>query len=169
MDSNQMNATGDGQSRNSIKEGMSAFAETAKDKLASVAEPVKEKAVELAAEEKDVGANQMKIAARAVHGAASSLESEMPQIAGYIHDAGQRLEQMADQLRQGNVDELMGKLGDYARNQPAMIFGGAMLAGFALTRFVKCAPTAAQPMETQSQPSQPWTGPSSYSGPGGTA
>jgi len=93
----------------------------------------------------------------------------MPQIAGYIHDAGHRLEEMADGLRQGNVDELMGKFGDYARNQPAMVFGGAMLAGFALTRFVKSAATAAQPMEAQSQPGQSWTGRSSYSGPGGTA
>ena len=125
--------------KDSIKEEVTALAETAKTTFDNVAEPVKEKAAEVAQKQKDAGADQIKIAAKAVHGAASQLESEMPQIAGYIHDAGQSLERAADELRQGNIDELMAKFGDYARNQPALVFGGAVLAGFALTRFVKSA------------------------------
>jgi len=140
MDPDRRNTPGNSPANiENITEEVSALAETAKAKLADVAEPAKEKAIEFAEKEKDAGADQIKAVAKAVHGAASQLESEMPQIAGYIHDAGQRLEQVADELRQGKVEDLMSKFGDYARNQPAMVFGGAMLAGFALTRFVKSA------------------------------
>jgi hypothetical protein len=169
MDLNQKDATGDLQPKlESIKEEVSVFAETAKAKLGEVAEPIKEKAAEVAEKQKDAGAEQIKIAAKAVHGAASQLESEMPQIAGYIHEAGQRLERAAEDLRQGNVDELMSKFGDYARNQPAMVFGGAMLAGFALTRFVKSAAHQARPNDGKAPSAQSWN-PSGYPAQGGNA
>jgi hypothetical protein len=61
----------------------------------------------------------------------------MPQIAGYMHDIGQKLEGFASDLRSGSVDDLFSKLGEFSRNQPALIFGGAMIAGFALSRFLK--------------------------------
>jgi hypothetical protein len=120
-----------------LKENASVLAENAKAKLGEAVEPVKEKAIEVAAQQKDAGADQIRIVARAVHGAASELESEMPQFAGYIHDAGQRLEQAASQLRNGNMDEMMDRLGQFARAQPLALFGGSVLAGFALTRFLK--------------------------------
>ena len=160
MDSQQKNTPGESPANmESIKDDISTLAQTAKTKLADAAQPAKEKAIELAAKEKDAGAGQIKTVAKAVHGAASQLESDMPQIAGYIHDAGQRLEQVADDLRQGKVEDLMTQFGDYARNQPAMVFGGAVLAGFALTRFVKSA--ANRP--PKGEPS------TSYAGQGGNA
>jgi hypothetical protein len=160
MDPSQNDPYGNVQSTMSnITEDVSAVVETAKTKFGEVAEPAKEKAVEFAEKEKDIGADQIKTVAKAVHGAASQLESEMPQIAGYIHDAGQRLERVADELRQGKVEDLMSKFGDYARDQPAMVFGGAVLAGFALTRFAKSA-VHHGPNGLQGAPSP---------GPGGTA
>jgi len=116
---------------------LSGIAETAKTKLGEVAEPVKEKAIEVAEQQKDAGADQVGHFARAMHGAASELETEMPQLATYVHDAGQKLEKLATDLRHGSVDELMDKFGRYAKDQPALVFGGAMVAGFALTRFLK--------------------------------
>ena len=160
MDSKQKNTFDNPQPvMESVKEDVSAFADAAKTKLGEVTEPAKEKAIEFAEKEKDAGADHMNIVAKAVHGAASQLESEMPQIAGYIHDAGLRLERAADELRQGKVEDLMSKFGDYARDQPAMVFGGAVLAGFALTRFVKSVHHA-PPNGGENAP---------YAGPGGTA
>jgi hypothetical protein len=138
MDSNQQNDLGNPKPDiESLKNDVSALTDTAKAKIGDIAEPVKDKAMEVAAQQKDAGADHLKIVARAVHGAASELESDMPQIAGYIRDAGQRLEQAASELRDGNVNDLMNSFGEYARNQPAIVFGGAMVAGFALTRFLK--------------------------------
>jgi hypothetical protein len=134
---NQQNTSlgtfGDNQTQNDL----SALADSAKAKLGEVAEPVKEKAIEVAQQQKDAGADQVGHFARAMHGAASALEQEMPQFADYVHDAGQKLESLANDLRSGSVDELMDKFGQYAKDQPALVFGGAMVAGFALTRFLK--------------------------------
>lgn len=116
---------------------ISALADGAKAKLGEIGGPVKDKAMEVASQQKDAGAEQLQTAARAVHGAASELESSMPQIAGYVHDVGQRLESLASDIRSGSIDELMRKIGEFGKQQPALMFGGAMLAGFALTRFFK--------------------------------
>jgi hypothetical protein len=122
---------------NQTSNDLSALADSAKAKLGEVAEPVKEKALEVAQQQKDAGADQVGHFARAMHGAASELESEMPQFADYVHQAGQKLEELAGDLRKGSVEELMDKFGQYAKDQPALVFGGAMVAGFALTRFLK--------------------------------
>jgi len=116
---------------------ISALAESAKAKLGEIGAPVKDKAIEVASQQKDAGAEQLQAAARAVHGAARELETAMPQCAGYVREFGERLDQFASDIRNGSVDDLMGKLGEFARNQPALLFGGALLTGFALSRFVK--------------------------------
>jgi hypothetical protein len=115
----------------------------AQEKLADLAEPLKDKAIEAAQEQKDVGADQLGIVARAVHGAAQELESEMPGIAGYVHDTGKWLEDAASDMRTANLEQLAGKLGRFARRQPSILFGGAVLTGLALSRFLKSsAPTS---------------------------
>jgi len=137
MEQNNQYGSGGTQPDNESTSNLSALADTAKAKLGEVAEPVKEKAIEVAQQQKDAGADQVIHFARAIHGAASALEQEMPQIAHYVHDAGQKLEGLANDLRNGSVDELMDRFGRYAKDQPALIFGGAVVAGFALTRFLK--------------------------------
>lgn len=121
---------------------ISALAESAKAKLSEIGGPVKDKALEVADQQKQQGAEQLRCAAQAVHGAARELESSMPQIAGYIHDIGQRLEGFASDIKEGSVDDLFSKLGEFSRNQPALVFGGAMIAGFALSRFLKSSAQA---------------------------
>lgn len=91
----------------------------------------------LAEKQKQAGADQIGGVARAVHGAAREIEQNMPQAAGFIHDAATRLEGAAASLRERSVDDLMRSLNDFARTQPAAFFGGAVLAGFALSRFLK--------------------------------
>jgi hypothetical protein len=135
MEQDQQYASGGTQS--DTAGNLSALADSATAKLGEVAEPVKEKAIEVAQQQKDAGAEQVGHIARAMHGAASALEQEMPQFANYVHDAGQKLEQLAGDLRDGSVNELMDRFGRYAKDQPALLFGGAMVAGFALTRFLK--------------------------------
>jgi len=137
MEQNQQYGSGGTQPDNQTQNDLAALADTAKAKLGEVAEPVKEKAIEVAEQQKDAGADQVGHFARAMHGAASALEQEMPQLANYVHDAGQKLESLADDLRNGSVDDLMDRFGSYAKDQPALVFGGAMVAGFALTRFLK--------------------------------
>jgi hypothetical protein len=138
MDTTIQNSSGLSQPKSDgLAVDISALADSAKAKLGEIGAPVKDTAIEVASQQKDAGAEQLQAAARAVHGAARELESAMPQWAGYVHEFGQRLERFASDIRDGSVDDLMGKLGEFARNQPALLFGGALLTGLALSRFVK--------------------------------
>jgi len=102
------------------------------------------KAEALAEDQKQRGADRVGGLARVVHGAAQELEPELPQAAAYIHDAASGLERASTSLRERSVEELIGELGRLAREQPAVLFGGAVLAGIALSRFLKSSRDAAQ-------------------------
>ncbi len=108
------------------------------------AETMTAKAETLAEEQKQRGADRIGGLARVVHGAAQELEPELPQAAAYIHDAASGLERASTSLRERSVEEVIGELGRLAREQPAVLFGGAVLAGIALSRFLKSSRDAAQ-------------------------
>jgi hypothetical protein len=114
-----------------------SISDRAKSDIAGAAEAAKAEARRIAGLQKNAGADRLGEVAGAVHGAARSLEAGMPQMATYVHDAAVRLEDAANTLRQRNVDDLIDGIGRFARAQPVLFFGGAMLAGFALTRFLK--------------------------------
>ena len=130
----------------SAETSIQSLSDKAKSDVAQAAESAKCEARRIAGDQKEAGATTLGEVAGAVHGAARSLETEMPQMASYVHDAAARLEDAARTLRTRNVDELVNDIGHLARSQPALLFGGAMLAGFALTRFLKStAPDNAPP------------------------
>jgi hypothetical protein len=118
-------------------ENPSSISDRAKSDIAGAAEAAKAEARRIAGLQKNAGADRIGEVAGAVHGAARSLESGMPQMASYVHDAAVRLEDAASTLRQRNVEDLIDEISRFARARPVLFFGGAMLAGFALTRFLK--------------------------------
>jgi hypothetical protein len=122
-------------------QGSSGLGE-ARAELADAVEPMKKKAQSFAEQQRVVGAERIGDVAHAVHGAAEELEGRLPRVAGYIHDAAARLEDASSSLRERNLDELLGAFNRFARNQPAAVFGGAMLVGFAFSRFLKSSGAA---------------------------
>ena len=119
------------------KERASSVGEQVRTQAVGVIEPLKEKARDAAEQQKQAGAEQIGGVARAVHGAADELEKELPQAASYVHEAADRFERAASALRERSVDDLFRSVSDFARNQPATFFGSAVVAGFALSRFLK--------------------------------
>lgn len=105
--------------------------------LKRAAEAAKGTARKAAEQQKDAGADRLDTVVRAVHGAAHGFESDMPQTASYIHEAADRLATVSSKLRKETVDDLIGQVGQFARNQPLAFLGGAIIAGFALSRFLK--------------------------------
>jgi hypothetical protein len=119
------------------KEHLSEAVEQTRAAFGDAAETTKDTARGVAEQQKRAGADRIDTLASAVHGAAKEIEPEMPQAAGYIRDAADRLANMSSTLRERSLDDLVGQLGEFARRQPAMFFGGAVLAGVALSRFLK--------------------------------
>lgn len=87
--------------------------------------------------QKDYGADQMDGIARAAHGAAHELENQLPMAADYVREAAQRLERASASLRERDVEDILSSVAHFARSQPVALFGGAVLAGFAISRFLK--------------------------------
>ena len=74
------------------KQQASSAAEDAKMALGAASGTVKDRARQVAEQQKKVGAEQLGGVARAVYGAAHELERELPHAAGFILDAAARLE-----------------------------------------------------------------------------
>jgi hypothetical protein len=128
---------------------LAAAAHQAQDKLSGAVEPLKNKMREIAEQQKDAGADQLGSIADAVHGAAHELEGKLPAAADYIHGAAERIERASTDMRNRGVDEIISACGSFARREPAVFFGGAMIAGFAISRFLKSS-GGAQPRRNPS-------------------
>jgi hypothetical protein len=92
---------------------------------------------DFAEQQRDLAAEKVSEVAQAVQTAARDIEQQMPQASGFVHDAAEKLQDAASMLRERSVDDLMEGLNKFARQQPVIFFGGAVFAGFALSRFLK--------------------------------
>ena len=102
---------------------------------------------DVAERQKRAGAEKVNEMAKAIHGAADQLGKEMPQAAELVHAAASRLEQGAGALHERNVRDLMTTVSDMGRKEPLALFGGAVVAGFALSRFLKSSSHSSRPGE----------------------
>lgn len=115
-------------------------------------------------EKKSAGAEYIVSLADAVHRAANEIESEIPQAGQYIHQAADRMEDVATAVRDRNVREIFSEVEQFARKQPVLFFGGTLLLGFAAMRFLKTSGGAAHAASNtpRSMPSSPSTAPTTY-------
>jgi len=98
---------------------------------------LKESAAQLAEQQKKTGARQLSGIAGAVRAAADQLEQQLPAAASYIHDAAERIDHAASDLRNRNFNDIAEGVRRLGQERPLALFGGAVLAGFVLTRFLK--------------------------------
>lgn len=88
------------------------------------------------------GADVVGHLAGAVKNAARELDRDAPQLAGLVRTAGDRMDGLADSLRDQSVEQLMRKASDFTRRQPALVFGLAAVAGFFALRTLKSTPSS---------------------------
>jgi hypothetical protein len=117
-------------------------AEMAKSESQRLASVAKDKAKSVIAEQKDAAAESLGGVAGALRETAKTLGEQSPALGQYTERAAQSLEGFSHTLRDRDVDSLIGQLEDFARRQPLVFVGGAVLAGFALSRFLKASAEA---------------------------
>ena len=126
-----------------VKQTVSRVIDEQKSEIGATARGLMDKARDkvetVAAEQKSVGAEYLSSFAQAVDRAAGEFEGSVPQAAQYIRQASGQIHTIADAVRQRDVSELLNEVRDFARRQPALFFGGALLLGFAAARFLKSA------------------------------
>jgi hypothetical protein len=121
----------------SSKSWLLSTVEQAQETASVATDRIKNLTRNVAEQQKRAGADQIGGVADAMEAAAGTLEGQMPLAAGYIEDVAKQLDTMASALRERSVDDMLGNVADFARKQPALFFGGAVAAGFALSRVAK--------------------------------
>jgi len=130
-------------------------AELGKEQAAKLGEAAKELASNAAVQLQDTvrqqratGADYIGSLAAATERAAGEFDSAMPRAAEYIRQASEQMQSVADVVRERDVRELIGEVETFARRQPGLFFGGAVILGFAALRFLKSSsPKAANAFE----------------------
>jgi hypothetical protein len=124
----------------SAKEHASTISNTAKDVASAATGKVKG----VMNDQKGVGADYLGNLAQAANRAASEFDMDVPQAARYIRQAAGQIETVANAIRMRDVGELVSEVQQFARRQPTLFFGGAMILGFAALRFFKSSSDPSQ-------------------------
>lgn len=107
------------------------------DAASNIANTAKDKVEGEVNQRKSIAADYIGSIARATHRAANEFEDEIPQAAHYIRQAAEQIDGVANTFRERDVRELVGEVQDFARRQPTLFFGGAVVLGFAALRLLR--------------------------------
>jgi hypothetical protein len=111
----------------------------------------------MADERKQEAASLLGDVAGVIDQATSALaEKGHDRVARYAGAAASRLKQMSDDLPGRDLDSLLGQMGSFARERPALFVGGMFLAGFGAARFLGTSRRGAGDFQTASAGSEPY-------------
>jgi len=133
----------------SAKTALATAADTAKTQASQLAEQAKTQASALAAQatdkvkeqigtHKDNAASSLTAISDAIRMSADSLsESGQAPIANVVTSLATQVDGLTGYLRDKDVDQIASEVVDYAKKNPQVFVGGALLLGIALGRFIK--------------------------------
>lgn len=132
--------------RGTAADAMSAISDAAqqamgeaKKSASSLASAATDRAKDAAQQRISGGADLLGHLAAAVRAAARDLDPNAPQLAGFAREAAGRIDDFSHEIRDKSVEELIATSSDFARRQPAVLFGAAAACGFLLFRMIKSA------------------------------
>ena len=111
----------------------------AKKSASTLASAATERAKDAVEERIAGGADLLGQVAASVRVAARELDPSAPQLAGFAREAAERIDEFSRDMRNKSVDELLETSSDFARREPALLFGAAAACGFLLFRTLKTA------------------------------
>jgi hypothetical protein len=119
------------------KDQAAQIADAAKTAAAQVGDRLQEKVND----QKGAGADYIGRFADAMSRAAGAFDSEIPIVARYMRTAATQVEGASDAMRTGDFNDLFQSAQSFARRQPTVFLGFAVLAGFGVVRFLKSSST----------------------------
>jgi len=167
-----------GQVSGAVREGAREIKEQASNVVESakgLASQAGDKLLSSVEEQKAAGADFVSGMAGAMRRAANEFDRDVPQAAQYIRLAADRIGTVSDAFRRRDINQLVADVQGFARRQPTAFLGAAVLAGFAVVRFLKTSTAGAnagnqdtsthQGTDSRSMPvNQPGTFPSGADG-----
>lgn len=95
------------------------------------------KAEELAGRSTQAGAHAAMAVGKTAASLADSLKDQSPAVAAYVRSTGQKIDRLADDLRDKPAGELLAMATGFGKRQPLALLAGAAIIGFSLARVVK--------------------------------
>jgi hypothetical protein len=118
------------------REAARATFKAVSDQASALTSDIASEMTTVAETEKSRGADAILGFAKAIERASSELDGQSPQIARAFRSAADSVESFSDSLRGERVGDLVAAASDYAKRQPLAFFAGALVAGFAASRFL---------------------------------
>ena len=138
-------------SMGTIAQAKQQITDTARDTAARIksaasdtAARAKSEAQRLASETKEDTANRIRGYSSAMHESAKSLEDQDPNIAWATHRVADRIQGVADYVRESDFDTLRRDAESIARRHPVAFFGGLFIAGLVVGNLLKAHSSAAE-------------------------
>ena len=110
-----------------------------KSATASTVSRAKEETGKIVSDKRQVAAEKIGGYSSAIHDSAKSLEEKDPNIAWFTHRAADRLQTVADYVRDRDLADLRHDAEDIARRHPAVFFGGLFVAGLLIGNLLKAS------------------------------
>ena len=137
-----------GEIKEKLNSAASATADVAKDRTADFLDAAKEtvgnaseKFSDVVDEQKHHGAEYIGRVAQTIRRAGEEVAKEMPFVGPYVRQAANQIDNVGKSIRNGDINDLVSGVQDFARRQPVAFLSIATLAGFAAVRFIKSAPS----------------------------
>lgn len=109
-----------------------------KETASQIASEAKHQAASQLANQKERATEQLGSISTALQQTSDKLrDQEQTAIADYVSEAARRVDHLSDYLRNHSLSDLMGEAERFARRDPALFLGGAMLLGLFGARFLK--------------------------------
>jgi hypothetical protein len=121
-----------------VKAAAEETAERLRHEAEELARDAKQRAESLAEEQKGVLAEELESVVGALRATARNLDEQHQRSAArYTEWAAERLGDVSRSLREKDLGGVLNDAENFARRQPGVFFGGAVAAGFLLSRFLK--------------------------------
>lgn len=137
---------GGAQSGGTLAETKQKIAQTARDTAAKVKNATsdtvakaKDEAQRIATEKKDAAAERLGGYSSAIRDTARAIEEKDPNIAWFTNRAAEKLQSVADYVRDRDFASLRGDCESMARRHPAVFFGGMFFAGLLVGNMMKAS------------------------------
>lgn len=131
-------------SSDTVKGQAADLVDAAKD----VASQATDKLKEAVNDRKASGAEYVGGLADTMRRAAREFDADLPIAGSYIRKAASQVDGVSDQIRNGNLNDIIRNAQSFARRQPTAFLGLAVLAGFGAVRFLKSSSDGDGPKPT---------------------
>src|SRR4051812_304526 len=107
---------------------------------------VQERVSDVAGSQMSRAGDVLQSVAQAIRSTGDQLRQDQPQVAGFADTAASQVDRFAGRIRTSSPSDMIAEAEQFARRQPAVFLGGALLLGAVAARFLKASPQAGSGM-----------------------